>query len=118
MTAIRTGVSSPSTPPAGGVSVGGRRRRVIPGFGLSLGYTMAWLGLIVLIPLVGLFVHSAQLGLDGLWRIWTEPRVLAALRDQFRHRAGGSGVQRGDGHAGGLGVRALPLSRAGACSTR
>ena len=83
MTAIRTGVSSPSTPPAGGVSVGGRRRRVIPGFGLSLGYTMAWLGLIVLIPLVGLFVHSAQLGLDGLWRIWTEPRVLAALRISF-----------------------------------
>ena len=33
-----------------------RRRRIIPGFGLSLGYTLAWLGLIVLIPLVGVFV--------------------------------------------------------------
>ena len=51
----------------------------MPGFGLSLGYTMGWLGLIVLIPLLGLFVHSAQLGWEGLWRVWTEPRVLAVL---------------------------------------
>jgi len=73
-----------STPPSGGVDLRARRhRRVIPGFGLSLGYTLAWLGLIVLIPLAGVFVHSAQLGWDGLWRIWTEPRVLAALRISF-----------------------------------
>ena len=82
MTTVHVDASS-ATPPPGGVAVPGRRRRVIPGFGLSLGYTMVWLGLIVLIPLVGLFVHSAQLGLDGLWRIWTEPRVLAALRISF-----------------------------------
>ena len=61
----------------------GRRRRVIPGFGLSLGYTLAWLGLIVLIPLVGVFVKASGLGLDGLWRIWTEPRVLSALWVSF-----------------------------------
>lgn len=61
----------------------GRRKRVIPGFGLSLGYTLAWLGLIVLIPLVGVFVKASGLGFSGLWHIWTEPRVLAALRVSF-----------------------------------
>ncbi len=60
-----------------------RHRRIIPGFGLSLGYTLAWLGLIVLIPLVGVFVKASGLGLEGLWRIWTEPRVLSALWVSF-----------------------------------
>lgn len=60
-----------------------RRKRVVPGFGLSLGYTLAWLGLIVLIPLAGLFVKAGGLGWQGLWTIWTEPRVLAALKLSF-----------------------------------
>ena len=59
------------------------RKRVMPGFGLSLGYTLAWLGLIVLIPLVGVFFKASGLGWQGLWNIWTEPRVLAALRLSF-----------------------------------
>jgi sulfate transport system permease protein len=61
----------------------GRRKRVMPGFGLSLGYTLAWLGLIVLIPLAGLFIKAGGLGWQGLWAIWTEPRVLAALQLSF-----------------------------------
>ncbi|WDS35966.1 sulfate ABC transporter permease subunit CysT [Pseudoxanthomonas sp.] len=60
-----------------------RRRRVIPGFGLSLGTTLLWLGLIVLLPLAGLFIKSAGLGWHGLWAVWTDPRVLAALRISF-----------------------------------
>ena len=60
-----------------------RTRRIIPGFGLSLGYTLLWLGLIVLIPLVGVFFKASGLGVAGLWSIWTEPRVLAALRISF-----------------------------------
>ncbi|ADV28102.1 sulfate ABC transporter, inner membrane subunit CysT [Pseudoxanthomonas suwonensis 11-1] len=76
-------VPNPLTPPAGGVPVSGRRRRVMPGFGLSLGYTVAWLSLIVLIPLAGVFIHSAGLGWSGLWAIWTDPRVLAALKVSF-----------------------------------
>ncbi len=58
-------------------------KRVMPGFGLSLGYTLAWLGLIVLIPLVGVFFKASGLGWQGLWDVWTEPRVLAALRISF-----------------------------------
>ena len=61
----------------------GRRKRVMPGFGLGLGYTLVWLGLIVLIPLAGLFIKAGGLGWQGLWDIWTEPRVLAALRLSF-----------------------------------
>ena len=60
-----------------------RRKRVVPGFGLSLGYTLAWLGLIVLIPLAGLFIKAGGLGWEGLWTIWTEPRVLASLKLSF-----------------------------------
>lgn len=61
----------------------GRRKRVVPGFGLSLGITVTWLSLIVLIPLVGLFTKAGGLGVQGLWEIWTEPRVLAALKLSF-----------------------------------
>lgn len=60
-----------------------RRRRVVPGFGLSLGTTLVWLSLIVLIPLAGLFVRAGGLGWQGLWDIWTEPRVLASLKLSF-----------------------------------
>ncbi|WP_368562401.1 sulfate ABC transporter permease subunit CysT [Pseudoxanthomonas sp. UTMC 1351] len=60
-----------------------RRTRVVPGFGLSLGYTLIWLGLIVLIPLAGLFIKAGGLGWQGLWDIWTEPRVLSSLKLSF-----------------------------------
>lgn len=56
---------------------------MIPGFGLSLGTTLLWLGLIVLLPLAGVFIKSAGLGWHGLWAVWTDPRVLAALRISF-----------------------------------
>ena len=59
------------------------RRRVIPGLGLSLGITLAWLGLIVLIPLLGVFVKTSGLGWSGIWQVWSEPRVLAALKLSF-----------------------------------
>jgi len=73
--------AAPTPPTAGRRRRGGRR--VIPGFGLSLGYTVTWLSLIVLIPLIGVFVLAGGLGLEGLWKIWSEPRVLGALRISF-----------------------------------
>jgi len=60
-----------------------RRKRVVPGFGLSLGITVTWLSLIVLIPLAGLFTKAGGLGVQGLWDVWTQPRVLAALKLSF-----------------------------------
>jgi sulfate transport system permease protein len=55
----------------------------LPGFGLALGYTLFYLGIIVLLPLAALVAEAAGLGLGGIWAVATEPRVLAALRISF-----------------------------------
>lgn len=57
--------------------------RVIPGFGPTLGLTLAYLGLVVLIPLAGLAVKAAHLGAGQWWAILTDARVLASLRLSF-----------------------------------
>ena len=56
---------------------------VIPGFGLTLGYTLVYLSLIVLIPLAAMFVHAAQLTWEQFWAIVTAPRVLSAMQLSF-----------------------------------
>ncbi len=56
-----------------------RRRNVIPGFGISLGFTIAYLSLIILIPLGGLLVTSAGLGWSELYRIATDLRTVNAI---------------------------------------
>src|SRR3546814_12460169 len=58
-------------------------RSVIPGFGLSLGFSILYLSLIVLIPLTGVFFRSSNLGWHGLLEVIFSPRVLAALRLSF-----------------------------------
>lgn len=60
-----------------------RRRNVIPGFSLSLGFTVAYLGLIVLIPLGALVLRSAGLGWADFWTLATDERTVAALRLSF-----------------------------------
>jgi sulfate transport system permease protein len=57
--------------------------RVLPGFGLSLGYTLFYLGLIVLIPLSAAFIKTAGMGWDAFWTTITAPRVLASYRLSF-----------------------------------
>ncbi|MBV9834919.1 MAG: molybdate ABC transporter permease subunit, partial [Alphaproteobacteria bacterium] len=59
------------------------RASVLPGFGLTLGMTLAWLSLIVLIPLVSLFAKASTLGLERIVETIAEPRVLAALELSF-----------------------------------
>ncbi|MBN9120087.1 MAG: sulfate ABC transporter permease subunit CysT, partial [Planctomycetes bacterium] len=54
-----------------------------PGFGLTLGLTLTWLSLIVLIPLAALVLRPWELGAAGVWQSLTDPRVLAALRLSF-----------------------------------
>jgi sulfate transport system permease protein len=56
---------------------------VIPGFGLTLGYTIVYLSLIVLIPLAALFIKSATLPLAEIVRIATSQRTLQALWVSF-----------------------------------
>jgi sulfate/thiosulfate transport system permease protein len=60
-----------------------RRRSVLPGFGLSLGYTIAYLSLVVLIPLAGLGIRSATLGWNEFWAIAFDLRVTSALQLSF-----------------------------------
>jgi sulfate transport system permease protein len=48
-------------------------RRVLPGFSLTLGYTVFYLGLLVLVPIAACFVRAASLSFDDFWRaVWTE----------------------------------------------
>ncbi len=60
-----------------------QRSRVLPGFGLSLGFTLAYLSLIVLIPLSAVFIKSMGIGWDGLWEILTSERILKSLQLSF-----------------------------------
>jgi sulfate transport system permease protein len=60
-----------------------RRGSVLPGFGLTLGFTLAYLSLLVLIPLAGLFFKSASLGAEAFFAAVTSPRALASYRLSF-----------------------------------
>jgi len=58
-------------------------RRVLPGFGLSMGITISYLSLIVLVPLAAVFIKSASLGPVEFWHAATTPRVMASYRLSF-----------------------------------
>jgi sulfate transport system permease protein len=66
-----------------GAAIARRYHRVIPGFGLTLGMTLLWLCLIVLIPLAALFLKTTELSFERFMRIVTSPRVLHALELSF-----------------------------------
>lgn len=57
--------------------------RVLPGFGLSLGYTLAYLSLIVLIPLSAVFIKTATMDFDRLWSVVASERVVASYKLSF-----------------------------------
>ncbi len=57
-----------------------KRPSVLPGFGLTLGYSIFYLSLIVLLPLAALVVKTTSLGLGQFWSAVTSPRVLASYR--------------------------------------
>ncbi len=58
-------------------------RGPLPGFGLTLGSTLLYLGLLVLIPLAAVVVKTASLPLDRIWELATSPRALASYRLTF-----------------------------------
>ena len=59
------------------------RRSILPGFGLTMGLTLTWLSVIVLIPLAGLFLKTSELSLDQFWAIVSSRRTLSALKISF-----------------------------------
>jgi len=60
-----------------------RRRSALPGFGPTLGFTVLYLSLVVLVPLAVLVLRASGLGLAGVWAVAMSPRVLAALQVSF-----------------------------------
>lgn len=58
-------------------------KRVIPGFGLSMGVTLTMVSLIVVIPLASLVVFSAKLSFSDIWETITRERVLASFKVSF-----------------------------------
>jgi sulfate/thiosulfate transport system permease protein len=60
-----------------------RHYGVIPGFGLTLGFTMLYLGLIVIIPLSVMFLQASTAGWAKFWAELSSPRTLAAFRVSF-----------------------------------
>jgi sulfate/thiosulfate transport system permease protein len=60
-----------------------KKPSVIPGFGITMGFTLCYLSLIVLIPLSGLFIHTAQMGWGEFWDTITDSRVVHAYKITF-----------------------------------
>ncbi|HUC92540.1 MAG TPA: sulfate ABC transporter permease subunit CysT [Paenibacillus sp.] len=62
---------------------GSKAKSVLPGFGLSLGFTIFYLSVIVIIPLVGVFIRTSGMSWEAFWRTVTDPRVLASYKISF-----------------------------------
>jgi len=56
------------------------KRRILPGFGLSMGYTLVYLSLIVLIPLSMIFIKTSTLSWSEFWNTVTADRVIASYK--------------------------------------
>ncbi|MES2412885.1 MAG: sulfate ABC transporter permease subunit CysT [Pseudomonadota bacterium] len=83
MTALSS-VAPPSTVVPGQPATPRRAaKRVLPGFNLTLGYTILYLSLIVLIPISALFFKTFTMTLDQFWAAVTSPRVMASYRLTF-----------------------------------
>ena len=60
-----------------------KQPRVLPGFGLTMGYTIFYLSIIVLLPLSAMFIRAGSHGLGEFWQVITAPRVMAAYKLTF-----------------------------------
>ncbi len=68
------------------------RNRVLPGFHLSLGYTLVYLALIVLIPLSAVFLKTFSLSWEHFWQIISSPRMVASYRLTFGASLGAAAI--------------------------
>jgi sulfate transport system permease protein len=69
-----------------------KRHSVLPGFGLTFGFTLFYLSLVVLVPLSTLFFRSAGLGIEGLWAAVSSPRVVASYKLTFGASLAGAAI--------------------------
>jgi sulfate/thiosulfate transport system permease protein len=60
-----------------------KQQSVLPGFGLTMGFTLLYLSLIVMIPLSGLFLKSATITWPEFWKTVSDPRVVASYKLTF-----------------------------------
>ncbi len=58
----------------------GASKRVLPGFTLSLGTSLLFVSLIILLPLTGLVINTSQMGWEQYWQVVTDPRVVATYK--------------------------------------
>lgn len=66
-----------------GISLALKQPSVLPGFGLTMGFSVLYLSLIVLIPVAALWALAVSHGWGSFWQTVTEPRVLASYRLSF-----------------------------------
>ena len=88
-----------------------QRRSTLPGFGLTMGLTLTWLSVIILIPLAGLFLKSFELSLDAVLDHRHQPPHAERAEDLLRSFVRRCLRQPRDGDDRGVGAGALPLSR-------
>ena len=69
-----------------------KQKSVLPGFGLSLGFTVLYLSLIVLIPLSATFLKASSLTWPRFWQIVTAPRAIASYELSFGASAIAAGI--------------------------
>ena len=69
-----------------------KQRSVLPGFGITMGLTLLYLSLIVLIPLSATFLKTATLTWAQFWRTVTDPRVVASYRLSFGASLAGAAI--------------------------
>lgn len=60
-----------------------KQRRVIPGFGLTMGFTLLYLGFIFLIPVGGLLLYTSLMSWDDFWKAVSHPQVVASYKLSF-----------------------------------
>ncbi|MBU2874612.1 sulfate/thiosulfate ABC transporter permease CysT [Marinobacter salexigens] len=60
--------------------IGSRSKRVLPGFGLSLGISLLFISLILMLPLTGLVMEVSAMSFDQFWFVITDPRVVASYK--------------------------------------
>ena len=82
------------------------KKRVIPGFGLTMGVTITMLSIVVLIPLASLVIYSSQLGFNEFIEVITRKRILSSFYVSFITALGAS-CKCSDGADPGMGAGTL-----------